>query len=175
MTILQTQYGKISNETIKVYLYVLKNIPDNIFQRGIENILKNYTFSTFPKIADIYKACGLDYKTKARIAIAKLREVACKKSSGDSITFGDPILHQVALRFDKWDNHPFWSKENRDCNMSKMMDLYISLSESGSQGVPYIQGHYEKDKQPYNTNKVVLSWSNFSEVEHKIKNKLNEV
>ncbi len=166
-SILQTQYGTISKDEIKNYYQLLKNIQNDIFEAGVKHILQNYTYTSFPKIADIYKACGLDAETKAKVAIAKLREVAPKKNSGNNITFGDPILHQVAMQFDRWENMVFWSSDQWNYNMAKMIDLYIALTKLNSKGEPYISGYYEKQKMSYKTNQISLPWSLFPRVEGK--------
>lgn len=144
IAMLKAVYGVIDDGTEKLYLSILKDIPDQDFEYGVKNLVTNYEYDKFPKPATILKYCGRDNETLAQVAINKLKKGIVKIGQYQSVDLGDRTLHAVIERFGGWEEMCNMSPRDFGFKEKAMIQAYIAAKSSGILGPEYLPGYSEK-------------------------------
>ncbi|MCO4819824.1 MAG: hypothetical protein KC517_09380 [Bacteroidetes bacterium] len=137
---LKAFYGKIPEDTEKLYTSVLADIPNDDFKRGIENLIKSYEYQSFPKPATILKYCGRDNATLASKAILALKKAIHQVGPYRSVNFNDEAIHAAIESCGGWVSICGWSETDFKYKEKNLSEKYCSFKTAGLSGKKYLPG-----------------------------------
>lgn len=148
LTKMQEYFGyEIKPGVIQIYIENLQNMEENDFRDAAVQIMLEFkptSTQPFPLLRDFREAAGLDGKTMAVNAVARLRAKMEAVGQYDSVTFNDPALHSVIQRYGGWvemvlnNTDKWWSFHERN-----FIQAYESAKKAGIKGPERLIGLHE--------------------------------
>ena len=189
MLLLMKMFGyKLDNEMVSAYWNILKNIPDDDFLQSQSNLLKTFIPTSqvpFPTIAHFMQSLGVAGQSRTKLAINALIKASGTVSVYNTISFGDPALHETIDRFGGWPTVASWTQEDWRYNEKNFSASYEASLISGT-GPSKCLGiaEYENGGKVFEGKKLefaekqkevkLVHWKGFDEntlsIEHKNKN-----
>lgn len=184
MGIMQAIYGKLADNTEKLYLSILKNIENEAFERGVKKLIEEYEYPKFPPPAVIIKYCGRSSSDMANLALMALKKAIHKVGPYNSVDFRDNVLHAVIERYGGWVEICNWTDDDFNYREKQFLKSYESTHSSGIKGPDYLpgitetsnafNGYFEHIPQPkqlkmFESGRIgfVDSKKDYSRIEHK--------
>lgn len=152
---LQAAFGALSNEQLVFYTSMLKDIPGDVFIRGVANLIKNYEYTSFPKVGTIIKYCGLDAHSMAVKSIGIVKDAIISVGNYRSVDFNDRVLHAVIERFGGWTEVALWLESEWKFREKAFIESYESLAASGISGPEYLSGEHENYNRLHGYDKFI--------------------
>lgn len=185
--LLVKMYGtKLDSEMIAAYWNCLKHLSDNDFLRAQENILKTFVPTSqvpFPAIPHFLAAIGLSGQNRSKLAVEAVIKAAGRIGLYNSVSFGDPALHETIERFGGWPAVASWGEDEWKFQEKNFIQSYEATLSSGTAKKTKCIGITEQtnnDKiltgrqleiaEKLNSVKLV-QWTGFDEKTLKIENK----
>lgn len=98
------EYINLTSEQLRLYFLLLQDLENEKFLAGINKLLRNYKYVTFPSPSQIREFCDDIKNLEEQIFSAKKNLVFGIKKYGaySSVAFDDPILHLIIRNFGGW-------------------------------------------------------------------------
>jgi hypothetical protein len=145
--LMQSHFGKQTDEKILALWDSVKFIPDREFKSGCERILKSFHPTSacgFPVPADFFEACGWDSGRRAKDLMDLLSEAVHSVGIYKSVDFGSPELHAAIMRFGGWRAICNWTQDDWNINEGRFMTVLKSALDFGDKGPDHLSGIFEE-------------------------------
>jgi len=144
-------YGHVLPDEVRsIYWEQLKSWGEDKFKSACNNIVATFVPSRqtpFPLIPHFLAAVGLDSESKARNAVAAVKEAAMRIGRAESVSFANPALHAVIESYGGWPAMCCWDEDEWKYREVHFIGAYKSAVAAGYKGPEYLIGTHEKQNR----------------------------
>jgi len=166
MASLFTLFGKISDDSLKLYRNILRKISDEQFGSMVENLIMTFKPTSqvpFPLPAHFTESVGLSGEKRAIAAINAVTNAAERLGGWYSVDFGDPALHEAINHFGGWPEVCSWGNKGQwQYNERKFIEAYLAILANGG-GCGPVAGNFEIG----NLDKSTAGWDEAKKIAYK--------
>ncbi|MFT6836293.1 MAG: hypothetical protein ACJA0H_002342, partial [Francisellaceae bacterium] len=140
---MQDQYSDIKSDSIVRFDYeLLKDISDDDFKKGIQELIKTRKYKSFPTIAEIIECCTGKISDKAIIACDELCR-ALTDCTYPTIEFEDKIIHMCIENLGGLSELSSMGHQEMIFMKKEFIKLYEVFSKHPRETKPYFIGYHD--------------------------------
>jgi len=155
---LSETYGKkLKDEIIEAYWGILKEYSDEDFKKMLENIVKSFIPTSqvpFPLIPHFLGAVGAAGASRSQLAVMAVKTALRKYSAYDTISLGDPALHETIRQLGGWVEFCNLPGDWWQYNEKRFIQIY-EAAQINNTGIDKLCGIYELE----NAGKDTTNWT----------------
>lgn len=156
--LLEMLYGKkMQDEVTALYWNILKAISDEDFKQIVNHVVTHFKPSSqcpFPSPAHFADLILENDISALSSAITEVRKAISKHGPYQSVSFNDPALHDVILRYGGWIELCNWTNEDWRIKERAFLDAY-KAAKTCNNGPEYLPGITENENSLTNFTRFI--------------------